>query len=88
MIATCKKCGKAREKICEKRVDPFGYVYLDELGKRWHGKICPRCHRLGRMLSYRYEKTASGIPGVVRNYTNTRAVPESRTYPVNDANAP
>lgn len=46
MIYGCKKCGALKQKNkCEIKKGTNAYVYRDENGLKWHGKLCNDCDR-------------------------------------------
>jgi len=43
--SNCKVCGAVGKRITVHKYDAKNYKYIDEDGKAWCGKKCPKCHR-------------------------------------------
>lgn len=43
-IRTCKSCNQTKAHILDKTYDYKNKRYVDEEGRQWLGKKCPKCH--------------------------------------------
>lgn len=69
----CKVCGIMKTAIRIKRRHGRSYIYLDDYGRQWQGRICPDCHNeLGR-AAYR-EKAGYSLSEVIVRDRNEKGM--------------
>jgi hypothetical protein len=78
-MALCKVCNKDKTKILNMKDSQ--YIYSDETGKKWHGKICPNCISQNTKDKRGVEEKLKVCPECNNEFLTTKAKQVVCSYP-------